>query len=65
MYLAVVSMLEQISGKIQQHDFYLQTFLLHSGLLVSVPVILFTLARMNRFCRKPSDQRDAHRVMRS
>jgi hypothetical protein len=64
-YLAAVSLLEQISGEIQHTDFYLLMFLLHSGLLVSAPVILFMLARMNRFCHKPPDRHDAHRVMYS
>ena len=59
MHLAVVSLLEQISGKIQQHDFYLLMFLLHSGLMVNIPAPLLTLARMNHFWRKPPDQRDA------
>jgi hypothetical protein len=61
-YLAAEPLLEQISGEIQHTDFYQLMFLLHSGLLVSVPVTLFMLARMNRFYRKPPDHRDAHRV---
>ena len=45
-YLAAISLLEQLSGEVHQNYFYLLMFLLHLalGLLITLPVIVFALA---------------------
>ena len=56
MYLAAISLLEQLSGNIHQNYFYLLMFLLHLalGLLVTLPVIVFAVAHMRRAWRRPN-----------
>ena len=55
-YLAAVSLLEQLSGDVHQNYFYLLMFLLHLalGLLITLPVIVFALAHMRRAWRRPN-----------
>jgi tetratricopeptide (TPR) repeat protein len=55
-YLAAVSLLEQLNGNIHQNYFYLLMFLLHLalGLLITVPVIVFALAHMRRAWHRPN-----------
>jgi len=55
-YLAAISLLEQLSGEIYQNYFYLLMFLLHLalGLLITLPVIVFALAHMRRAWRRPN-----------
>ena len=55
-YLAAISLLEQLSGEIHQNYFYLLMFLLHLvlGLLITLPVIVFALAHMRRAWRRPN-----------
>jgi len=55
-YLAAISLLEQLSGDIYQNYFYLLMFLLHLalGLLITLPVIVFALAHMRRAWHRPN-----------
>jgi tetratricopeptide (TPR) repeat protein len=55
-YLASISLLEQLSGEVQQNYFYLLMFLLHLalGLLITLPVIVFAVAHMRRAWRRPN-----------
>ena len=55
-YLAAISVLDQLSGEIHQNYFYLLMFLLHLalGLLITLPVIVFALAHMRRAWRRPN-----------
>ena len=55
-YLAAISILEQLSGAVQQNYFYLLMFLLHLalGLLITLPVIVFAVAHMRRAWRRPN-----------
>ena len=55
-YLAVISLLEQLSGKVYQNYFYLLMFLLHLalGLIITLPVVVFALAHMRRAWRRPN-----------
>jgi tetratricopeptide (TPR) repeat protein len=55
-YLAAISLLEQVSGEIHQNYFYLLMFLLHLllGLLITLPVLVFALAHMRRAWRRPN-----------
>jgi tetratricopeptide (TPR) repeat protein len=55
-YLAAISLLEQLSGETYQNYFYLLMFLLHLalGLLITLPVIVFALAHMRRAWRRPN-----------
>jgi tetratricopeptide (TPR) repeat protein len=55
-YLAAISLLEQLSGEIHQNYFYLLMFLLHLalGLLITLPVIVFAVAHMRRAWRRPN-----------
>ena len=56
LYLAAISLLEQLSGEIHQNYFYLLMFLLHLalGLLITLPVIVFAVAHMRRAWRRPN-----------
>jgi hypothetical protein len=55
-YLAAISLLEQISGEIQQNYFYLLMFLLHLalGLLLILPMVVFAVAHMRRAWQRPN-----------
>ncbi|HAJ92447.1 MAG TPA: aspartate phosphatase [Gammaproteobacteria bacterium] len=55
-YLAAISLLEQLGGEVHQNYFYLLMFLLHLalGLLITLPVIVFALAHMRRAWRRPN-----------
>ena len=55
-YLAAISLLEQLSGEIHQNYFYLLMFLLHLalGLLITLPVIVFAVAHMRRAWHRPN-----------
>jgi tetratricopeptide (TPR) repeat protein len=55
-YLAAITLLEQLSGEIHQNYFYLLMFLMHLalGLLITVPVIVFALAHMRRARMRPN-----------
>jgi tetratricopeptide (TPR) repeat protein len=55
-YLAAISLLEQLSGETYQNYFYLLMFLLHLalGLLITLPVIMFAVAHMRRAWRRPN-----------
>jgi tetratricopeptide (TPR) repeat protein len=55
-YLAAISLLEQLSGEIYQNYFYLLMFLLHLvlGLLITLPVVVFALAHMRRAWHRPN-----------
>ncbi|HBE92966.1 MAG TPA: aspartate phosphatase, partial [Gammaproteobacteria bacterium] len=55
-YLAAISLLEQVSGEIHQNYYYLLMFLLHLllGLLITLPVLVFALAHMRRAWRRPN-----------
>ena len=55
-YLAGISLLEELSGEVQQNYFYLLMFLLHLalGLLITLPVIVFAVAHMRRAWRRPN-----------
>jgi tetratricopeptide (TPR) repeat protein len=55
-YLAAISLLEQISGEIHQNYFYLLMFLLHLalGLLIILPLVVFAVAHIRRAWRRPN-----------
>jgi tetratricopeptide (TPR) repeat protein len=55
-YLAVITLLEQLGGNVHQNYFYLLMFLLHLtlGLLITLPVVVFALAHMRRAWRRPN-----------
>lgn len=55
-YLAAISLLEALSGEVQQNYFYLLMFLLHLalGLLITLPLIVFAVAHMRRAWRRPN-----------
>ena len=55
-YLAAISLFEQLSGEVHQNYFYLLMFLLHLalGLLITLPVIVFAVAHMRRAWRRPN-----------
>ena len=55
-YLAAISLLETLSGEVQQNYFYLLMFLLHLalGLLITLPLIVFAVAHMRRAWRRPN-----------
>ncbi len=55
-YLAAISLLEQLSGAGYQNYFYLLMFLLHLalGLLIILPLLVFAVAHMRRAWRRPN-----------
>jgi len=55
-YLAAISLLEQLSGTVHQNYFYLLMFLLHLvlGLLITLPIVVFAVAHMRRAWRRPN-----------
>jgi tetratricopeptide (TPR) repeat protein len=55
-YLAAISLLEQLTGEIQQNYFYLLMFLLHLalGLLLILPLVVFAVAHMRRAWQRPN-----------